>query len=135
MSSAADTSIVVPALLSSHDAHDRCHEALERTSRTVAHVILEAYSVLTRLPHPFRVPPPLAAAALTRRLPEPTVTLGAAAYLPLPERLASMGLAGGSVYDAVIALTAAEHGIALLTRDARAARTYGSLGAAFELIP
>jgi len=44
------------------------------------------------------------------------------------------GLSGGSIYDALIALGAAEHGLRLTTRDARAARTYRSLGVAFELV-
>ena len=134
MSRAADTSVVVPALLSKHEAHERCAAALAETTTVVAHVLAEAYSVLTRMPHPDRVPPRLAAEALERQLPERTVALDAPAYALVPSRLAGAGISGGSVYDALIALGAADHGLELLTRDARAARTYGALGVTFEVI-
>lgn len=44
------------------------------------------------------------------------------------------GLAGGSVYDALIAWTAQRAGATLLTRDRRAVRVYEVLGAPFELV-
>jgi toxin FitB len=44
------------------------------------------------------------------------------------------GVAGGSVYDALVALTAAEADALLVTRDARAARTYERLGVRCELV-
>jgi predicted nucleic acid-binding protein len=134
VSIAADTSIVVPALLSAHDAHERCVDVLPRTNTAVAHVIAEAYSVLTRLPHPARVPPLLAAEGLARLLPERTFGLEPHDYARAPSRLAEAGLSGGSVYDALIALSAAAHRLELITRDARAARTYSSLGVTFELL-
>lgn len=134
MSLAADTSVVVPALLVAHPEHDRCRSVLAGTTRAIAHVTLEAYSVLTRLPHPYRVEPQLAARALASALPGSTVALGAEDQASAPARLAAAGLSGGSVYDALIALTAAKDHLALLTRDARAARTYRSLGVAFELM-
>ena len=134
MNRAADTSVVVPALLIRHEAHERCARALRGTSAVVSHVLAEAYSVLTRMPHPDRVQPRVAAEALERRLPKRTVGLAPGAYAALPSRLADAGLSGGSIYDALIALGAAEHGLSLATRDARAARTYRSLGVAFELM-
>jgi hypothetical protein len=39
-----------------------------------------------------------------------------------------MGVAGGAVYDAMVALAAVEHGTDLATRDARARATYESDG-------
>jgi predicted nucleic acid-binding protein len=47
--------------------------------------------------------------------------------------MAELGIAGGAVYDALVAATAAEHGITLATRDRRAADTYRSLDIDFEL--
>ena len=134
MSRAADTSVVVPALLISHSAHERCAAALHGTSAVVAHVLAEAYSVLTRMPQPARVEPRLAADALAANVPRKTVGLAPSAYAALPSRLAEAGLSGGSIYDALVALGAAEHGLRLVTRDARAARTYRSLGVAFDLM-
>ena len=37
-----------------------------------------------------------------------------------PDTLSRLGIAGGAVYDALVALAAKEHGAALATRDARA---------------
>jgi predicted nucleic acid-binding protein len=52
----------------------------------------------------------------------------------LHARLSSLGIAGGGVYDALVAAAAAEHGITLATRDRRAAETYRVLGIDFELL-
>jgi len=38
--------------------------------------------------------------------------------------LAHEGIAGGSVYDALVGATAAEHGLPLATRDRRSVDTY-----------
>jgi predicted nucleic acid-binding protein len=38
----------------------------------------------------------------------------------LPDTLSRLGIAGGAVYDALVALAAKEHGAALATRDTRA---------------
>ena len=54
--------------------------------------------------------------------------------MPGWHRSASLGIAGGAVYDALVAATAAEHGITLATRDRRAAETYHDLDIDFELI-
>ena len=56
------------------------------------------------------------------------------ALMPAPKRLAAAGIGGGATYDGLIALTAIEHDLELLSRDRRAARTYGALGARFQLI-
>jgi hypothetical protein len=40
-----------------------------------------------------------------------------------------MGVAGGAVYDAVVALAAVEHDAELATRDRRAMATYELVGA------
>jgi hypothetical protein len=42
--------------------------------------------------------------------------------------------AGGKVYDAVVARTALEAGQVLLTRDGRAAQTYGLMEAEYVLL-
>ncbi len=134
MTVAADTSVLVPALLSYHRAHAACDQALSETDSALGHVVTEAYSVITRLPHPLRVEPGTAAATLGDRSPSELLVLDGASHRDLPRRLAAAGISGGSVYDGLIALTAARHGIELISRDRRAARTYATLGVAHRLI-
>jgi len=43
--------------------------------------------------------------------------------------LSRLGIAGGAVYDALVALAAVEHEADLATRDARARATYEAVGA------
>lgn len=134
LSSAADTSVVLPALLSDHEAHREAADALAACTTTIAHVALEAYSVLTRLPPPHRAQAGAVATVLQARLPKGFVTLGASMYASAPGRLAAAGVSGGSAYDGLIALTALEHDVELVSRDARAARTYRTLGVRFRLL-
>jgi hypothetical protein len=47
----------------------------------------------------------------------------------LPSVLADMCIAGGAVYDAVVALAAVENECPLATRDGRAKDTYDKVGA------
>jgi predicted nucleic acid-binding protein len=134
LSSAADTSVVLPALLSDHEAHQAAAEALDACTATIAHVALEAYSVITRLPPPHRAQATVAAAVLEARLPQTFLTLGAAAHAAVVGDLAAAGVSGGSAYDGLIALIALKHDIELVSRDGRAARTYRAIGVRFQLL-
>jgi predicted nucleic acid-binding protein len=131
---APDSSIAIAALLSDHTAFQAASEALTTCTTTIGHVAAETYSVLTRLPPPHRTDAATAAEALARRLPRTHVTLQASGYQGAPARLAEAGVSGGATYDGLIALTALEHNLELLSRDQRAARTYQALGARFRLI-
>ena len=131
---APDTSITIAALLADHTAHATASEALAACTTTIAHVAAETYSVLTRLPPPHRTEARTAAIALAERLPATHVTLAANDHAGAPEHLAAAGVSGGATYDGLIALTALEHDLELLSRDHRAARTYRALGARFQLI-
>jgi predicted nucleic acid-binding protein len=102
--------------------------------RLPAHAGLEAYSVLTRLPHPFRVPPQIAAEFLSVAYPSPRLTPDPETIHALPARLAAVGIAGGAVYDALIAVTAAHAGLPLVTLDRRAAETYRRLDVEIRLL-
>jgi len=53
----------------------------------------------------------------------------------LVAQLSASGVSGGAVYDALVAAAAAEHGLRLVSRDARAAGTYRAMGADLELLP
>ena len=100
-----------------------------------AHARLETYSVLTRMPSPHRLAPSMVADLLGRRFPV-GATIAPAVRLSrtIVERCRASGVDGGSVYDALVGLTAAESDLTLLTRDERAARTYRRLGIDFDLM-
>jgi toxin FitB len=51
-----------------------------------------------------------------------------------PERLGGLGLAGGAVYDGLIALTARAAGAELISLDRRAVATYHQCGAVARLL-
>jgi len=52
----------------------------------------------------------------------------------LPRVLAEVGVAGGAVYDALVALAARHGQVPLVTRDARALGTYAAISVDLELI-
>lgn len=130
-----DTSVVVAAALAWHDNHELAVSSLpSRHTRAIGHVILESYSVLTRLPAPHRVSPRLAKAQLMSWLRLPPITLAGDQHERLLDALAASGLAGGTVYDGLVALTALSVGGTLLTLDRRAAPTYEAIGSDYRLI-
>jgi predicted nucleic acid-binding protein len=131
---AFDSSIAVAAMLSDHEAHEAAQEALASSDTTIAHVAYETYSVLTRLPPPLQLSAATAAALVDARLPSPRVTLDSDKGSGSLTQLAAARVSGGATYDGLIALTALEHGLNLLSRDRRAARTYTALGVRFQLL-
>ena len=134
MRQTADSSITIAALLNDHPAHDAAADALAACETTIAHVATETYSVLTRLPESRRADATTAVTALDERLPSTYATLDASSYAKAPSRLAASGIAGGATYDGLIALTALEHELELVSRDRRAARAYRALGVRFTLL-
>ena len=124
---AADTSVLVPALLGSHEFHDACHESAGLIDAAIAHVLVETYAVLTRLPQPYTVPPVQASAAI-RSYASPTIALPPDETADALDRFVIARARGGSTYDALIGAIAAHHGASLLTRDERAVETYERLG-------
>ena len=129
-----DSSAIVAAFAPWHPLHDRAVAALRNVSDLVAHAELEAYSVLTRLPPPFRVDPGLAAEYLQRRFGGSRHVLPARERKRLVRRLAASDIAGGRVYDALIAATAAHRDLRLISCDRRASSVYDRVGAKFELL-
>jgi len=97
-------------------------------------VLVEAYSVLTRLPSGLAVAAAAAASVLARRFPEPALRLDDTSHAATLQRLSDAGVFGGASYDALVALEAAAHTRTLLTLDARAQSTYQRLGVAFDVI-
>lgn len=120
---ALDTSVVVAALLASHEHHDPARRAVEGA---LSHpggcvvpvpVLLETYAVLTRLPAPWRV-----SAAVAERLLHDTFA-GSATVVSLPDAdaawsvvrgLAAGGLTGGVAHDAHVGACAQVAGASAL---------------------
>ena len=92
------------------------------------HALAETYSVLTRLPGDLRVAPLDAARLIAERFGKPLL-LASETSERLPDVLGKFQIAGGAVYDALIALAAIDHGADLATRDQRARATYETVGA------
>jgi predicted nucleic acid-binding protein len=129
-----DTSLIVAAFASWHEKHDVARRALDTGIRLVDHCALETYSVLTRLPAPHRAAGTVVRDFLRTRLKRPLLRLSPKAYREFLLALPEHGIAGGAVYDALVAATAAEHGAELLSCDRRAASTYESYGIRFDIV-
>ncbi len=131
---AVDTSVAVPLLIASHEAHRMVRRwAAGRSLGLSGHALVETYSVLTRLPGDARVSPADAVLlmddhfTLDFALPIETAT-------EAHQILARRGIAGGATYDGLVGLAACIHDVALATRDARARATYEAIGVAVEVL-
>ena len=91
-------------------------------------MLAETYSVLTRLPGDLWLTPADAARLTSRRFADPLL-FGRCTSRRLPGVFSHLAIAGGAVYDAMVALAAVENGAALATRDNRARATYEIVGA------
>ena len=128
MTVAVDTSVAVPLLVRSHQHHADVVRWWGGQELTLSgHALSETYSVLTRLPGDARLSAPDAARLLDARFTAP-LTLSGQAARDVHATLSGLGVAGGAVYDGLVALAAKEHGMALATRDARARGTYDAVG-------
>lgn len=129
-----DTSVAIALAAVGHEHHQATRKAIGgRSCGLAGHAAFETFSVLTRLPPPNRRTPAAVTRLLEHNFPGSRF-LSAEGAQRLHGRLAALGIAGGAVYDALVAATAAEHGITLATRDRRAAVTYRALDVDFELI-
>ncbi|MDN5795399.1 MAG: type II toxin-antitoxin system VapC family toxin [Intrasporangium sp.] len=127
-----DTSVLIPAFLSWHEHHEVARETVGDLPVVPAHVLLETYSVLTRLPAPHRLAPAVVLDGLGG-LTSHLLVLSADRYLGTLAELAVRGIKGGAVYDGLIAATAKEHGRRLVTLDRRALPTYEAVGVTVRL--
>ncbi|MCC7078802.1 MAG: type II toxin-antitoxin system VapC family toxin [Acidimicrobiia bacterium] len=129
-----DTSVAVALVVADHEAHSQTASALSGIALGLAgHAFFETYSVLTRLPQPLRRGPREVLEILSQDFPHNRFLTGERS-MDLASRLADLGLAGGSVYDALVGAASVEHGLPLVSRDARAANVYRALGVEFDLI-
>lgn len=131
---AVDTSVAVPLVVSTHRAHPAVVEWWNGRSVALSgHALVETYSVLTRLPGDVRLTPADAATVINERFVDPLV-LPETDAARLPELLAAQGIAGGAVYDAIVALAAVRNDCVLATRDGRATGTYQAVGATVDVV-
>ena len=129
-----DASVAVALTVADHEHHEGTFRALgDRRLGLAGHAAFETFSVLTRLPAPARRTPATVARLLAGNFPH-TRFLGAQAAVSLLAELATWGIGGGAVYDALVGACATEHGLVLATRDRRALETYRVLDVRVELV-
>ncbi len=129
-----DTTVAVAAFATWHEDHAVAIRAISGGPRLIAHVALETYSVLTRLPPPHRVEPSAVLAFLTRNFGGRWLTLRAVAYQALVSAATRAGIAGGGIYDALIGAVARDAGEELATLDRRALPVYRAVGASVRFL-
>ena len=130
----ADTSVAVAIVVGDHEHHASTLRTVgDRSVGLAGHAAFETFSVLTRLPPPARRSPDAVMRLMSANFPSIRF-LTPSATESLLSQLASLGIAGGSVYDALVGAAAVESGLALLTRDARAVPVYRALHVDIEVI-
>lgn len=130
-----DTSAALAFAQPSHSAHATTYAALVgRVKGLAGNAAFETFSVLTRLPPPDRLTPRAAQRLIEVNFPH-TRFLSSEGSAAVIAQLSSNGVAGGAVYDALVAAAAAEYGLRLVSRDVRAAGTYRAMGVDLELLP
>lgn len=119
-----DTSVAVALCVADHEGRAPSRRVVEgRRIGLAGHAAWETFSVLTRLPAPARLSPPVATRVLAANFPF-TRFLGNPESAALLEGLEVLGISGGSIYDALVGSVAVAVGVPLVTRDRRALPTY-----------
>src|SRR5438309_9527047 len=130
----ADTSAAVALVVADHEQHRTTVRAIgARRVGLAGHAAFETFSVLTRLPAPARRSPAVVASLMAENFPESRF-LSPGRAGEMINVLVQAGIAGGSVYDALVGAVAVESGLPLATRDHRALATYRALGVDVELL-
>ncbi|WGX96994.1 PIN domain-containing protein [Nocardioides sp. L-11A] len=133
MSAACDTSLLVPTLNPRHPDHAAALEVWPLLSAVPVHVLLETYSVLTRVHDSYRMQGADVARALDG-LGLEVIGLPESRQVALVATFAAADVDGGAVYDGLVGSTALHHDVELITRDRRARSTYDALGVRYRLI-
>lgn len=129
MTSALDTNVIIAGLLTWHEHHRPAAAAIDSAFESTAPVLvpvpalLEAWSVLTRLPSPYRLAHQVAGELLSRSFRGRCKLVGLSEdeAWPLMDRLEQGGWVGRLTYDAQILMCAAAGGAdELLTFNRRA---------------
>lgn len=105
-----DTSVLVAAVISSHESHARSFSILEQVQDgkdegfIAGHSLAEMYSVLTKMPFPLRHSPEQAYLSIEENILKhfKLTTLSGAEYATLARDAALSKIYGGTIYDAVL---------------------------------
>ena len=111
-----DTSVLVASVFDFHDAHFRCLPLLGRVQEgkdegfISAHSLAEMYAVLTKSPPPLRHSPEQALLSIEENILKyfNVLHLTGADYRTLIRDAATVGIQGGTIYDAVLLKCAAK---------------------------
>jgi len=123
-----DTSVLVAAMIEGHPRHEQCLPWLQRGRAgkldflVAAHTLAELFAVLSSYPARPRLSPAIAARLVRENVlaGARVVALSASDYGTVIGRMAEQSLAGGIVYDALVARAAAKAGAdRLLTLNPR----------------
>ena len=127
---AIDSSVAIAAFATWNDHHADAFALLGSESDVLlpGHAALETYSVLTRMPKPYRAKPELVDLFIESWFPGPLPQLDAERHAEFRSSLAALRITGGAVYDALIAATARSIGATLVTLDRRAVLIYERIG-------
>jgi len=109
-----DTSLIVAALVDTHPMHERAFPWVKRSKAKefelviAGHTLSELYAVLSTLPIKPRIPPSVAWRLIHENIESTAkiVSLTPAEYISTIRRMPELGIAGGTVYDALIAKVA-----------------------------
>jgi len=113
-----DTSVLVAAVVTKHEHHARAFHVLDRVQNRrdeghiSGHSMAEMYSILTKLPPPFRHMPEQALLSIEENVIQhfEVATLSPKEYASLIREAALSGIKGGTIYDAVLLKCAAKSG-------------------------
>jgi len=129
-----DSSVLIAGFAPEHPLYEVAVPGL-RTVRKggalIAHTMAETYSVLTGK---YAQPPADVLRYLDQFLERPAVGLSASSYLEVLGKLGEGAILGGATYDGLIAATANQAGLRLLSLDRRATRTYAMLDVDYEIL-
>jgi len=129
-----DTSAAIALTDPDHPLHAAVRTAVRgRRLGLAGHANFEFYSVVTRLPAPRRRTPDQVRQVMASAFPEPRF-LDPAAQAACLQDWPTAGLAGGQVWDALVAAAARAHGLPLVSCDRRAEPVYRAVGADLILV-
>jgi len=109
-----DTSIIVAALVENHPMHERSLPWFQQAKAKdfdlviASHTLVELYAVLTTLPIRPRITPSITWKLIQENIDTMAtiVSLSPAEYSTTIKQISELGLAGGIIYDALIAKVA-----------------------------
>jgi predicted nucleic acid-binding protein len=105
-----DTSVIIAGLVESHPMHQKVFPWLKRAKANefelivASHTIAELYAVLSTLPIKPRITPLIARKLINENI-EPNskiISLTPGEYKSVIKQISELGLAGGTIYDALI---------------------------------